>query len=58
MSQITNMSFIFNFKKINIYEHMRQVFDLLNVTANMKGINYKYEHIDLPINFNTDPNRL
>ena len=37
---------------------MRQVFDLLNVTANMKGINYKYEQIDLPINFITDPNRL
>ena len=52
------MSFIFNFKKINIYEHMKQLFDLLNVTANMKGINYKYEHIDLPINFITDPNRL
>ena len=52
------MSFIFNFKKINIYEHMKEVFDLLNVTANMKEINYKYEHIDLPINFNTDSNRL
>ena len=58
MSQITNMSFIFNFKKININEHMKQVFDLLNVTANMKGINYKYEQIDLPINFITDTNRL
>ena len=58
MSQISNMSFMFNFKKINISDHMKQVFDLLSVTANMKGINFKYEFIDLPSYIHTDPNRL
>ena len=58
MSQITNMSFMFNFQKINIYEHMKQVFELLNVNANMKEINYIYDYIDLPTYFNTDPVRL
>jgi len=58
MSQIKNMSFMFNFKKINIYEHIKQVFELLNINANMKEINYIFDYIDLPTHFNTDPVRL
>lgn len=49
---------MFNFKKINITDHFKEVFDLLSVTATMKGINFKHTFINLPKYFTTDPNRL
>lgn len=52
------MSFTYNFKNIDIADHLKQIFDLLNITTKMKGIKYNYDFKDLPINFTTDPNRL
>jgi hypothetical protein len=52
------MTFVFNFKTIDIESHLKQVCDLLIITAKLKGIKFICDFKDLPNKFTTDPNRL